>query len=252
MTKCIQKGVRGEIVRTFMDNKTLLVITVCTLCVISFVTTSQNMVESRRVFMSWHQYTAMSAGVYPIGSVLFFYIFFVVLSVVLIYGLWEFHQKRLQDLPTPLVAELLGVPESLNLFDNSEAILRVENRGKEPAKKIRVLGADTWIISLEPGEHVDIVLPLDTLCAGIHKVSARVYYKQWKVTASCIYHVFLRKSSQNKYLTILGLKPGATLEEIKKARNKMAKKYHPDIKEGYEEKMKQINEAYHILVDNAN
>jgi hypothetical protein len=193
----------------------------------------------------------MSAGIYPIGSVLFFYIFFVVLSVVLVYGLWELHQKRLQELPTPLFAELRGVPESLNLFDNSEAVLRVENRGKETAKKIRVLGADTWIFSLKPGEHIDIVMPLDTLCAGVHKVSARVYYRQWKVSVSCMYRVFLRKDTkENKYFTILGLKPGATLEEIKKARNKMAKKYHPDIKDGYEEKMKEINEAYHKLVNN--
>ncbi len=193
----------------------------------------------------------MSASVYPIGSVLFFYIFFVVLSIVLVYGLWDLHQKRLQELPTPLSAELLGVPESLNLFDTAEAVLRVENRGKETAKKICVLGSDTWIFSLKPGEHIDIPIPLDTLCAGIHKVTARVYYKQWKLNVYCIYHVFLRKISQNdKYLKVLGLKPGATLEQIKKARNKMAKKYHPDMGEGHEEKMKEINEAYHQLMNN--
>lgn len=209
------------------------------------------MVAGRRVFMFWHQYTVMSAPVYPIGSLLFFYIFFVVLSIVLVYGLWELHQKRLQELPIPLSAELRGVPEFLNLFEKVEAVLRVENHGKETAKKICVLGSDTWTFSLKPGEHMEIPILLDTLCAGIHKVSARVCYRQWKLHVYCIYRVFLRKVSQKeKYLKILGLKPGATGEEIKKARNKLAKKYHPDTGEGHEEKMKEINEAYHQLMNN--
>ncbi len=52
---------------------------------------------------------------------------------------------------------------------------------------------------------------------------------------------------------VLGVKPGATEEEIKKAYREKVKKYHPDQYKGtdYEatatEKLKEINEAYDIL-----
>ena len=49
---------------------------------------------------------------------------------------------------------------------------------------------------------------------------------------------------------ILGLKPGATDDEIKKAYKEMAKKYHPDLHGNSPEAaemMKKINEAYDIF-----
>lgn len=56
-------------------------------------------------------------------------------------------------------------------------------------------------------------------------------------------------SSMNRYYEVLGLKNGASDEEIKKAYRKMSKKYHPDINsdEGAAEKMSEVNEAYGIL-----
>ena len=55
----------------------------------------------------------------------------------------------------------------------------------------------------------------------------------------------------NEYYEILGISPGATLAEIKSARNKMALKWHPDKNpenpEYASNKMKQINEAYEML-----
>lgn len=49
----------------------------------------------------------------------------------------------------------------------------------------------------------------------------------------------------------LGLKKGATLDEIKKAYKELAKKYHPDVSKEHEaeKKFKEINEAYSILSD---
>lgn len=56
------------------------------------------------------------------------------------------------------------------------------------------------------------------------------------------------------YYSILEITKEASLEDIKKARNKMALKWHPDRnKENIEfatEKMKQINEAYEFLLNN--
>lgn len=54
------------------------------------------------------------------------------------------------------------------------------------------------------------------------------------------------------YYEILGLKKGASDDEIKKAFRKMAMKYHPDKNPGdktCEEKFKEVNEAYGILSD---
>lgn len=51
---------------------------------------------------------------------------------------------------------------------------------------------------------------------------------------------------------LLGLKKGASKDEIKRAFRKMARKYHPDVNPGdnkAEEKFKEINQAYQVLLD---
>ena len=62
-------------------------------------------------------------------------------------------------------------------------------------------------------------------------------------------------SNKSKYYRILGLKDGASQEEIKKAYRQLAKEHHPDKfvnasdseKKFHESKMKEINEAYENL-----
>ena len=51
--------------------------------------------------------------------------------------------------------------------------------------------------------------------------------------------------------TVLGLSPGASNDEVKAAYRNLAKKYHPDLNPGSkeaEQKMKEINEAYDIIL----
>lgn len=195
------------------------------------------------------QLPTMNAGVSPLSSILFFYTFFVVLVIFLLYGLWGMRQEYLRTLPNPLSAVLLDMPDSINLFDEVHAILRVKNCGKTLLKKVHVMCGNSWVFSLESEAHQDIPIKLDTLYAGRHQIKARIYCRHWELQVFCWYRVFQRIISQKeKYLKVLGLKPGATKEEIRKARNKLAKLYHPDLEEGHEEKMKEINEAYNQLI----
>lgn len=51
------------------------------------------------------------------------------------------------------------------------------------------------------------------------------------------------------YYQILGVPRTASKEDIKRAYRKLAHKYHPDKKDGDEDKFKEVNEAYQILSD---
>ncbi len=55
------------------------------------------------------------------------------------------------------------------------------------------------------------------------------------------------------YYEVLGLKKGASQEEVKKAFRRLAKKYHPDINNSpeAEAKFKEVNEAFQVLSDPA-
>lgn len=58
--------------------------------------------------------------------------------------------------------------------------------------------------------------------------------------------------AQSDYYEVLGLKKGASVDEIKRAYRKLAVKYHPDKNPGdkqAEERFKEINEAYAVLSD---
>lgn len=51
------------------------------------------------------------------------------------------------------------------------------------------------------------------------------------------------------YYGRLGVPKTASDDEIKKAFYRLAKEYHPDSKKGFEDKFKEINEAYTVLSD---
>lgn len=55
--------------------------------------------------------------------------------------------------------------------------------------------------------------------------------------------------NKKDYYEVLGVPKGANKDEIKKAFHKLAHKYHPDKKDGDENKFKEVNEAYQVLSD---
>src|ERR1700682_4728037 len=62
----------------------------------------------------------------------------------------------------------------------------------------------------------------------------------------------MAKTVKKDYYGILGVKPTATAEEIRKAFRKLARKYHPDVNPNdkkAEERFKEISEANDILSD---
>ncbi|NWY07168.1 DNJA1 protein, partial [Nothoprocta ornata] len=51
------------------------------------------------------------------------------------------------------------------------------------------------------------------------------------------------------YYDLLGVRPGATLDEIKRAYRRLALRYHPDKNPSEGERFKQISQAYEVLSD---
>ena len=85
----------------------------------------------------------------------------------------------------------------------------------------------------------------------------RVFLKKYCIQPSSSYSSVFTKAfatmsninSSKDYYLLLGVTNKADAAEIKKSFYQLAKKHHPDMNKGNEEKFKEINEAYEVLSD---
>mgnify|MGYP000986006276 CR=1 FL=1 len=78
-------------------------------------------------------------------------------------------------------------------------------------------------------------------------IGSKGSFKRLNFSSTC----YFSTAEKPDYYKILGVDKNADQKQIKAEFYKLAKQYHPDVSKGFEDKFKQINEAYEILSDDS-
>ncbi|MFQ6089244.1 MAG: J domain-containing protein [Candidatus Methanofastidiosia archaeon] len=156
-------------------------------------------------------------------------------------------------------------PEIVRLFESLKLTLKIKNLSEKPIEKLNIEVSSSYglrirernfEISLEPEEIREIEIEMESKYSGNQYLNVKLFsYEVLKYVRFSFQVLRDIGFSKLECLKILGLKENSTKREIKKRRNYLAKKYHPDSntkltreeREKAEERMKQINLAYERL-----
>lgn len=102
----------------------------------------------------------------------------------------------------------------------------------------------TLISQVDQGQKTKLTEDVRQVCTKEGILIAAFYAEIRKVLQA----LHLQENPHRDEYELLGLTPGATWEEVKKAYRELSIKYHPDrVGQGSEKKFIQISEAYHAL-----
>lgn len=151
------------------------------------------------------------------------------------------------------------------------ALEMADRLGEDEASKLKVLEslcivgcADEGKLNLHQGAFIHAVAKILAVDVALLESVKRRVHEQYSAGAyvyeNTSHHLGLEGDMDPKALSVLGLTPPATVEDVKKAYKKAIRTHHPDKVRGEgasdalvkkaERKLAEINEAYALLMDN--
>ncbi|KAI8472987.1 MAG: DnaJ-like protein [Monoraphidium minutum] len=134
---------------------------------------------------------------------------------------------------------------------------------RDSGKKKEALESCEAVLALEPGHRgasldaVRLLLELEEWQDAVNRAKAAAAAHQGDHEFASLYHEAekrLKMSQRKDYYKILGVDKNADVRDVKKAYKRLAVQWHPDKaplaeKDAYEDKFKEVAEAYEVLKD---
>ena len=139
--------------------------------------------------------------------------------------------------------ELMGIDYNFEILARISKMFHINPNGMQYYKNEYKNGNEPFILFIYGSK--DVILQ-------VQKELENNYIKSYIKTESELEELFEKFQNSDIYdaYKILELENGASIEEIKNAYRRLAKKYHPDLNKsvGAKEKFKKVNNAYNLLL----
>ncbi len=140
--------------------------------------------------------------------------------------------------------ELMWIDYNFEILARISKMFHINPNGMQYYKNEYKNGNEPFILFIYGSK--DVILQ-------VQKELENNYIKSYIKTNSELEELFEKFQNSDIYdaYKILELENGASIEEIKNAYRRLAKKYHPDLNKsvGAEEKFKKVNNAYNLLLE---